>query len=40
MRIVRNRRKNATARVFIRKGTGKIDINGRSLIYVRIEWNY
>lgn len=26
MRIVRNRRKNATARVFIRKGTGKIDI--------------
>lgn len=26
------KRKNATARVFIRKGTGKIDINGRSLI--------
>lgn len=37
--MMMNRRKNATARVFIRKGTGKIEINGRSLIDVRIEWS-
>ena len=40
MRIVRNRRKNATARVFIRKGTGKIDIRDQVLAPLAITMTF